>query len=247
MTYQSSMYVPKLSRINKFIIITCAAIYFLNLMISKNSNFNLAQFLALNPPMLLQGHIHQLLTYPLINDGFLGVIFECMIVWFIGSDLEARWGEKTYILFLLSAVVGAAILYSGYGLIFLGTSPIFSVRMMGLSGLCYALLIAYGLIFSDRVLSFMMIFPVQARYFVWLIVGIELVMTFSASTRTTALGHLSAMGCGYLFLRYRSYSSQGKAKFVEVERHKRLEKAKGRLYVVPEEDSKKKDDPKYWH
>lgn len=250
MTYQSSMYVPKLSRINKFIIIACAAVYFLNLILSKTANVHLGNFLALNPPMLLQGMIHQLFTYPFINDGFLGVVFECMIVWFIGSDLEARWGEKTYILFLLSSVVGAGILYSIYGLISSGTSPFFSVRMMGLSGLCYALLVAYGLIFSDRILSFMMIFPVQAKYFVWLIVGIELVMTFASNTRATALGHLLAMGCGYLYLRFKSYNSQNKAKIVEFERQKRLDKAKGRLYVVPEEDQKnkdKKDDPKYWH
>lgn len=247
MNYQtSSMYVPKLSRINKFIIIACAVVFFLNLILSKTSGFSLSSFLALNPALVIQGHVHQLLTYPFVSEGFLGVVFECMIVWFIGSDLEGRWGEKTYVQFLLAAVIGAAILYSIYSLIYFGTSPIFSVKMMGLSGLCYALLIAYGLIFSDRVLSFMMIFPVQARYFVWLIVGIELVMTFSSSTRTTALGHLSAMLCGYLFLRYRSYSSSAKSKVVEFERQKRLDKAKGRLYVVPEEDKKKKDDPKYW-
>lgn len=242
----NQMYVPKLSRINKFIIIVCASIFFLNLLMSKTSGVNLSQFLALNPAQLLQGHVHQLFTYPFFNDGFLGVVFECMIVWFIGSDLEARWGEKTYIQFLLSSVVGAGILYSIYSLAVFGTFPAFSMRMMGLSGLCYALLIAYGLIFSDRILSFMMIFPVQARYFVWLIVGIELVMTFSSSTRTTALGHLSAMLCGYLFLRYRSSASTAKSKAVEMERQKRLDKAKGRLYVVPEEDKSKKDDPKYW-
>lgn len=250
MNYQSSMYVPKLSRINKFIIIVCAAVFFLNLILSKTIHVHLVHFLALTPPSLLNGQVHQLITYPFINDGFLSIVFECMIVWFIGSDLEARWGEKTYIQFLLSSIVGAAVFYSIYSLIIYGTYPAFSVHMMGLSGLCYALLIAYGLIFSDRVLSFMMIFPVQAKYFVWLIVGIELVMTFASSTRETALGHLLAMGCGYLFLRYRSYATTAKSKVVEFERQKRLDKAKGRLYVVPEEDknsgNKKKDDPKYW-
>lgn len=240
----NQMYIPKLTKINKIIIITSVVIFVLNALISVK------HILGLTPAYLLNGMIHQLVTYPFVNAAPFNLIFDLMVVWFIGSDLESKWGEKTYITFFLTSVIGAGIIYSLYSLFIYGSNPIFNIQMMGLSGFCYALLLAYGIIYSDRVLSFMMLFPVQAKYFVWLMAGMQFLLMLFSDYRATAFGHLSAMGCGFLFLRLKSMASlkaKSDAKIFEMQRKDRVEKAKGRLYVVSDdEENKKKNDPKYW-
>ena len=73
--------------------------------------------------------------------------------------------------------------------------------VVGASGAIYGLLLAYGLIFPDRQLLFMFLFPMPAKYFVMLIGAIELYSTATqANDKIANLVHLSGILVGYLIL-----------------------------------------------
>jgi membrane associated rhomboid family serine protease len=154
-------------------------------MISQLSQGVLGSYLALSSDGFSSGLIYQLITYPFIEASFMGLLFEGLLLWFIGSELESKWGRKFYIEFFLISILSVAPLY-----LILSKTLGLSAPLMGITGFNYALLVAYAIIYSERQLMFMMIFPMKAKYFCLLLAGIQLytgLLLFSCSIRALKL------------------------------------------------------------
>ena len=89
-------------------------------------------------------------------------------------------------------------------------------------------------------MSLMMIFPMRARTFCWILAGIEAYMAIF-SNLTSAWAHLLAMGISYLIIRFQTTPLVRKVLNASFEKKKRT---KGHLYVVKEENDQK--PPKFW-
>ena len=243
MVYGQQIYTPQLSRVNKFIIVTLV-LTFLVLSVSKVSGGDLSQYLALSPFKFFEGHIYQILTYPFVNLELIGLIFNCLIIWFIGADIESLFGQKGYIFFLVFTVIGTALAYLIFaGLFFSGwtTSP-----LGGASSICYSLLLIYGLVYKDRILSFMLIFPMKAIYFCWILIAIQLYLGLFSAGGASSLGHLGGMLFAYIYLRYRVLFDYFLTKFQRLRFSGTSKKKKSHLYIVPEDERPNKNDPKFW-
>ena len=71
----------------------------------------LYQSLALDPAAVLsEGKIWQLLTYAALHDLMSPshVLFNMLGLYFFGSDLVVRWGNRRFLLFLMLAALGGA-------------------------------------------------------------------------------------------------------------------------------------------
>jgi hypothetical protein len=73
--------------------------------------------------------------------------------------------------------------------------------MFGASAAVYGLLMAYGLLFGERTMLFMMVFPMKAKHFVWVLAGIEFLSTlFSGHRSLQGAAQLGGMAAGFGFL-----------------------------------------------
>ena len=72
--------------------------------------FPLDAFLAATPETVLAGQVWRLVTYPIVNIGIISVLFDLLLLWSFGSELEPQWGSKGYALFLLLATATGGIL-----------------------------------------------------------------------------------------------------------------------------------------
>lgn len=243
----SQIYVPKISRFNKMLLIVTGGVFLLQSILNLNGIY-LDRILGLIPEKLLAGHVYTLVTYPLVGESFIQYVFDAMMIWFIGSDLETHWGEKTYLKFFLFSVLGAGLIYALLGISVFSSFQIYFTPLIGLSGFCYSLLFAFALIYPDRILSFMMIFPVKAKYFALLMSGFLLYLGFFSSYKSSSWAHLTAGLTGFAFLRIKSMKFSSGDKVKELKRRSNLKKNEGRLRIVSDEDEKKPDtkDPKYW-
>lgn len=220
---------PPLTKVNKILIITAVTLFILSSASSMMGIPSIGGLLRLSANGFTRGFIFQLITYPLIQHSFISVLFNCLLLWFIGGELELKWGRKTYLKFLLISSIGAGIVFllSTY---FLGNP---NVSLMGLDGINLSLLIAYGVIYSDRTMSFMLIFPMQAKYFCFLLAGIQIYMGIFSTQKFHAWAHITAMIWGYLFLKGKSLSIKKRQK----------PRNKGHLKLVEDENEK---EPRYW-
>lgn len=191
--------------------------------------------------------VWQFFTYMFLHSASpFHVLFNMLILWMFGSELEGRWGGKFFLLYYFVSGVGAAVLYTivvtMYALATGDSAPLMA-PVVGASGAVFGLLLAYGIIFGERVIYFMMLFPMKAKYFVMILGGVELLtlMGSGLSNQVSNLAHLGGLVSGFLFL---TFWTRWKTRSVRKSTQKRGRKLK---LVVNNDLDQDDDKPKYWN
>jgi membrane associated rhomboid family serine protease len=123
-----------------------------------------------------------------------------MILAFIGGEIESMWGTRKFLTFYFFCATMAGLVYLLIQLVI--WNPMYlTLPMVGASGGMYGLLVAYAVMFADREMLFMMMFPMKAKTFILILAGVEFLQAlFSGQGGLGAFAHLSGMGAGLLFL-----------------------------------------------
>ena len=232
---------PPITKTNKIILAIAAFCFITGAILKAVGAFSVVQNLGLSGAGLFSGLVYQLITYPFIETQLMSFIFNSLLIWFIGSELEALWGTKLYSRFLIVTVLGVGLIYAGVNFLFLFGTTIFNSPLHGLSGVNFALLVAYAILYPDRQLSLMMIFPMRARTFCWILVGIEAYLAIFSSL-STSWAHLLAMGISWFLVTYSS-SKPFLMKLLFQSWTAKKKETKKHLYVVKDDEQ---DPPKYW-
>lgn len=179
----------------KWLIITCFAAFVVQQGGDRFLGTHLFQIFALVPRLAIgQFEIWQLFTYSFLHDDPMHLFLNLVMLAFIGSELEMIWGKARFLRFYFFCTVIAALTYLVIQMArYQGDTP-----MVGASGAIYGLLMAYGLLFGERVLLFMMIFPMKAKHFVWVLALVEFVSSvFSSGNAMGSVAHLGGMAAGF--------------------------------------------------
>ena len=196
-TYSSIGY-PRWTRGVKTLVLACVITFGVQLI--AGSSF--IDHFGLTPAdVLYSGHIWQLATYIFLHDthNILHILFNMLGLWMFGSELEQLWGTRQFTKFFFICGIGAGILMV---LLYFLSGGDSRVTTIGASGSIYGILLAFGVLFPDRIIYYI-IFPIPAKYFVMIMGGISLLMSLSSTTgggvaHTTHLGGLAA---GYFYLK----------------------------------------------
>jgi membrane associated rhomboid family serine protease len=192
-----------LTRAVKTIIVTCAVVFlyqFISQAITGGSEINLIFGLV---PVLVwkRFFIWQLATYALLHGGFFHLLFNMFALWMFGCELERAWGTRMFVKYALVTGIGA-------GISTVIVSPHLAIPTIGASGLVYGILLAYGLLFPNRLIYLYFLFPIKAKHFVLIFGALELFASWSGSSDNIAhLAHLGGMLFGFIYLRYYSLVS----------------------------------------
>ena len=208
---------------------------------------------GLIPERMVNGFwIWQPFTYMFVHSySVFHLLFNMLFLWWIGADLEPRWGSRFFLTYYLVCGVGAGVIYLlGVTFYYLFTSrfDLMMTPVVGASGAVFGLMLAFGMIFGERIVYFMMIFPMKAKYFILLLGSIELVMLLNSGEENNVanLAHLGGLASGYLFLKFRGRFSGLWGK------RKPKKKAGPKLRLVVDNDPSGRqqgdsDGPRYWN
>jgi membrane associated rhomboid family serine protease len=138
----------------------------------------------------------QIFTYPLLQTSVAGLFFNLFALGFLVPALERIWGWQKLLFFC-----GFCSIMTGFGaFLFNSLLPHSGSILYGCSTLIFGLLTAYGILFSHRVLNFMLFFPISAKAFVLLLALMEFLSALFSETPMMSIMQLSAMVWGYLAL-----------------------------------------------
>ncbi|HKC23985.1 MAG TPA: rhomboid family intramembrane serine protease [Thermoanaerobaculia bacterium] len=138
------------------------------------------------------GQAWRLVTYPLVNIGIVSVLFDLLLLWSFGSELEPQWGSKAYALFLLLATVTAGVL---------GIAAVFALGSefgagYGFAGTITAVIFAWMLEAPNASTSFFGILPMTRKGFALIALVVvafgELEQTHSLARLVFVLGGIPA-------------------------------------------------------
>lgn len=136
----------------------------------------------------------QPVTYLFLHGGFLHIFMNMFVFWMFGRDLEKRWGEKRFLQYFF--ITGA-----GSGLVTVLFSLNSVIPVVGASGAVYGILLAYGVLFPNRIVLVMAVFPVKVKYFIGFLAAATFFATLSPDVSPVShMTHLSGMLIGYGYL-----------------------------------------------
>lgn len=242
----SQIVVPPVSPVVKKLLIANVAIWFVVQIILGNFlKINYESLFFLSPSAIIEKfQVWQLVTYMFFHAfSPFHLIFNMLLLWFFGSELEQLWGKKFFTTFYFGSGIGAGLIYCVVIAIYSavsGSQGALFIRVMGASGALYGLLLAYGIIFADRVIYFMGLFPMKAKYFVMVAGAVDFASLLSngvAGGEVAYLAHLGGLASGFAILKIKTKQSQKqKRKNVSL-----------KLVVDNEKMNKNDSDPKYWN
>ena len=159
-------------------------------------NRYITYFLALNRPALFSGEIWRLVTFlfvPFSSGNILNFALEAYFIWFIGSALEAVWGDFRFNLYILAGMLGAilACLITGWA----------DTYCLSLS-----LLLAFALLYPEMQLLLFFIIPIKVKYF-GIFAAAVWVLSFLSVGWMTKLNYLLSMAGFILFFAPVLYSN----------------------------------------
>ena len=197
-------------------------------------------------------YVWEFFTYMFLHSrNVFHIVFNMLLLWWLGAELEQRWGSKFFLAYYLVTGIGAAIIYTAvvFAYRFIGPTAVWTAPVIGASGAIFGLMLAYGFIFGERVVYFMMVFPMRAKYFVMILGAVEVVTLLNNGLEggdVANLAHLGGLVSGFIFLK--SYT-----RFQQSRWRKQSDRRGRGLRLVVNNDGKdeKKDDkgggPRYWN
>lgn len=186
------------------LIVNCVlfVVYFLSIQLRIAPLVALFDICSLKPSWVVRGALWQPFTYLFLHSpyGFGHILFNMLMLWMFGSDLERDWGRRRFLNYYFFCGAGAGLCDVVARLMW--GNP--NIPTIGASGAIYGVLLAFGVLYPNRTVYFALLFPIPARIFVLILGGIAFLSTFGAAgSRISHMAHLGGMVFGYFYLRYR--------------------------------------------
>jgi membrane associated rhomboid family serine protease len=163
-------------------------------------------YLALVPAAVVERlFVWQPVTYLFLHDGVFHILFNMLMLWMFGTDLERTWGTRFFLRYYFVTGIGAAVVTILLSLAPLGFADVlYYTPTVGASGAIYGVLLAYGLTYPNRPIYVYLLFPIPAKIFVLIMGAIELLSSISGGGGNVAhSAHLGGLAVGYLYLQMR--------------------------------------------
>ncbi|WP_345786138.1 rhomboid family intramembrane serine protease [Rubellicoccus peritrichatus] len=141
--------------------------------------------------------VWQLITYGFLHGSEWHLLFNMFAFWMFGTVIEEVWGSRRFAVFYFICIVGA-------GLVQLAVSAGALTPTVGASGGVFGLLLAFGVLFPNEKLFFILCpVPIKAKYFVAGYGSVELVLGLTREGSSIAhFAHLGGMFFGLLLILY---------------------------------------------
>jgi len=226
------------TRTVKLIIIANVAVFFLQVFTGLLGLGYLERYFGLLPYSITHEFmVWQFATYMFLHGGIFHILFNMLMLYMFGNELERLWGSRRFLNYYLITGIGAGVCSWIVGI----NSPTVTI---GASGAIYGLLLAYGLTYPNRTVYFFFLFPIQMRWMVIILGAIAFLSSIGPSGDGIAhVAHLGGMLIGYVYLKGRNWRLMTQ----EYEARRQREKLKRQFEVYygevrrkVEEENKKK-------
>ena len=180
--------------------ITCGGVWLTQWALLMMFGLDLSVILGLRPAMVIRGFLWQPLTYMFLHSplAISHILFNMLLLWMMGGELERVWGSRGFLRYYLVTGFGAGMFSLVMGLA-AGTANTITI---GASGAIFGLIIAYGVLFGERTILFMMMIPMKARTFAWIMFAVAFFSTWNPSSGGVAhIAHLGGAVTGFLYLK----------------------------------------------
>lgn len=181
----------------KWLLIANIGIFVLTFFAGLSGNFPIVQWFGLRPRDVVPGlQVWRLVTYLFLHGGITHILFNMLALWMFGKDIENSWGTRRFLKFYFSCGIVAGLCAIVLNYLF-GNPYTYTI---GASGAIYGVLVAFGMMYPTATVL-LIIFPIQARYFVMIVAAITFLGSFEANSGVSNFAHLGGLAFGFLYMK----------------------------------------------
>jgi len=185
----------------KWLLIANGAIFLVDYSAQTFIGADLFGLFGLVPALVLRfGMVWQLVTYMFLHAGVGHILINMLVLWMFGVELERDWGTRRFLKYYFYCGLAAGVCVVLVSLLRPAEEV---VRTIGASGAIYGLLLAYGVLYSDRIILFMLLFPMKAKYAVMIFGAVAFLGSWQPGGGVSHVAHLGGMIFGYIYLKTR--------------------------------------------
>ncbi len=147
----------------------------------------------------------QPLTYIFVHGSAMHLIFNMLGTWMFGVEVERRWGTPEFWRFFLICGVVAGLATVAVGLLPIDAPwrlRTYAGVTVGASGAFYGIAYAWARTFPHRQVLMFLVFPVQAKWFVIILIAMDFLLAMSSggSSNIAHVAHFAGLAAGYVYL-----------------------------------------------
>lgn len=161
---------------------------------------------ALSGTGIRSGHVWSVLTYALLHGGIGHLLLNGLGLYFIGRELQSRFGPERFLKLILATALGGAVVWLGVNLNRPGS-------VIGASGVLMGFLAVFACMHPRRPITLLLFFilpvTVQPLWVVVVLGGVDLLgfMFYELPSNRTLYGvahsaHLGGLTAGWLFYQF---------------------------------------------
>jgi len=152
-------------------------------------------FLGLTPLFIKKYFmIWQFVTYMFLHGNLSHIFFNMFGLWMFGSEIERALGSRRFLIYYFLTGIGAGVMNFLF-------SPAMNVPIIGASGALYGILLAFGLMFPNRLIYVFFLIPVKAIYLVLIYGFLEFYSSINyVGDGIAHLAHFGGMVVGFIYL-----------------------------------------------
>ncbi|HET6347582.1 MAG TPA: rhomboid family intramembrane serine protease [Candidatus Krumholzibacteria bacterium] len=170
--------------VGRIIVITVGVFFLQNVFPPIN------QYLALTPRLAIEHfQVWQFVTYIFLHGSFWHLFFNLLVLWFIGTMVEAAWGPARFMRYYLVCGIGGGLLHSLLQ---------YNASVIGASGAIFGVYFAVAMLFPDQYLYLYFLIPVKVKYFVIGLTILQLANGIAGPSGIAYFAHLGGMLAGAL-------------------------------------------------
>lgn len=176
----------------KWLLIATAGMFLLQLFLGR---IGIEPWLRLDPSDLLQGRVWQVVTYAFLHADAWHLLFNLLLLYYFGGEVEVLLGTRRFIGFYLGAAVAAGAAFCAWEL---AGGDVKGV--MGASGAVMGVMVLYALHWPRRIVLLFLVLPLPVWLLVVFLILMDMGVAVSGSRANVAhMAHLGGAAYGWLY------------------------------------------------
>jgi membrane associated rhomboid family serine protease len=216
-------------------LITINVVVWILQILTRAAGFDFIELFGLKPSYITHDFmLWQFVTYMFLHDGFFHIFINMFTLYMFGNDLERVWGPRRFLTYYFVTGIGAGL-----------CSYIVEVNALtvtiGASGAIYGLLLAYGMLYPDRIVYLYFLIRIKVKWLVFIFGVLAFLSSVTGSAPGIAnIAHLGGILVGYVFLKGNDWFHR----YEGFQSHRRREELKRQFEVYYSELRHKIEDEK---
>jgi membrane associated rhomboid family serine protease len=229
----------------QYLIIANLAVFFAQFTVSGVNEYG-----AVRPYLVWhEGYVWQPFTYMWMHGSLGHILMNMFVLWMFGSQVALAWGPRKFLRFYLLCGVGAGFVIATWPYLIMNLTPeALLIPTVGASGAIYGVLLAYSMIWPDRVIA--LLFPPITFRAIWLIPGMFLLTLLFGGSGISHIGHLGGILVGWLYLRRKGEAGAHILSFQHLKHRYKRYRMRQKLRAIHYEEwerNRSKDNDRRYH